>query len=223
MSNKGFFEEVIAPKRPSKAGGELWLLTYSDLVTNLMAIFVLLFSMSSIDKAKFDTVSSEIQNRQTDNLQKLQKKIENTIIQNNLQSEMRTTLDFEGLRVIFQGSSMFESASSSLVPSSIERLTPVLNLVGKIDPVYQVSLEGHTDDVPISKGKRLMHADNWALSSARGVALLQVLANKGVMVSRMNVGGYADTRPVVSPIGLVGEKLAQARALNRRVVIRIFQ
>ena len=198
-------------------------MSYSDLVTNLMAIFVLLFSMSTLDAAKIDTVASEIQNRETDNLQELQKKIDEAIVANNLQKDLRTTLDFEGLRVVFQGSAMFASASAELIPAHIERVSPIIDLVSKIDSRYQVSLEGHTDDVPLSVKKSAKFLDNWSLSSARGVSLLQVLAKRGFPVERMNVGGYADTRPVVSPAGLTGTALNEARAMNRRVVIRIYQ
>ena len=37
-----------------------WMVTYTDLVTLLFALFVLLFSLSSIDAAKFDAVSSSV-------------------------------------------------------------------------------------------------------------------------------------------------------------------
>lgn len=222
LSGDGFFEQVASVRRgKKKGGGEAWLMSYSDLVTNLMAIFVLLFSMSTLDKAKFDTVSSAVTSRQTDNLAQLKQRIDNEIRLRKLEDEVRTDLGFEGLRVIFQGSSMFESASSELIPESIKKVDPILTLVGTMDKIYQVSLEGHTDDVPL--GKTSKYTDNWALSSARGVALLGILRTKGLPLERMNVGGYADTRPVQPVQNLQGEALKKARSLNRRVVVRIFQ
>ena len=221
MSQQGFFEQVSKVRRSKSSGGEPWLMSYSDLVTNLMAIFVLLFSMSTLDTTKFDAVSSEVTQRETDNLTELKRKVDEAIKKEGLEAAVRTDLGFEGLRVIFQGSSMFASASAQPMQQHIAKIDPILSLFGGIDKRYQISLEGHTDDARLGKNAR--YEDNWALSSARGVALLGVLRSKGVAVERMNVGGYADTRPVVPPSGLAGAELARARALNRRVVIRIYQ
>jgi chemotaxis protein MotB len=221
MTNQGFFEQVARARRKGKGSGEPWLMSYSDLVTNLMAIFVLLFSMSTFDVAKFDAVSSEVTQRPTDSLAELQKRIDAEILKNQLQDAVRTDLGFEGLRVIFQGSSMFASASAKPLEQHLQKVAPILEVFSSLDARYQVSLEGHTDDVPLRRSSR--YEDNWALSSARGVALLAVLRTKGVPVEKMNVGGYADTRPVVPVTGLSGDALSRARSLNRRVVIRVYQ
>ncbi|NMB20354.1 MAG: flagellar motor protein MotB, partial [Firmicutes bacterium] len=39
-----------------------WLTTYSDMVTLLLAFFVLLFAFSSIDEGKFSSVINAFQN-----------------------------------------------------------------------------------------------------------------------------------------------------------------
>lgn len=51
MSKKGKADEV-------KAGAPAWMATYGDLVTLLLCFFVLLFSMSSVDVAKFKAAMS---------------------------------------------------------------------------------------------------------------------------------------------------------------------
>ncbi len=222
MEEKSVFESIFSsPKASKKSQSEPWLLSYSDLVTNLMAIFILLFSMSTIDVSRFDSVTHEMTRRKTDSLDLIKKKIDATIAKHNLQKLVKTELGVSGMRVVFQGSSMFRSASAKLIPGRLSQVDPVLNQLVGIDKIYQVSLEGHTDDVPLGRAAR--YADNWALSSARGVSLLQILKNKGVPIERMSVAGYADTRPVINPKSVVGNKLREARAINRRVVIRIFQ
>ena len=37
-----------------------WITTYSDMVTLLLTFFVMLFSMSTVDKAKFDRISASL-------------------------------------------------------------------------------------------------------------------------------------------------------------------
>ena len=40
---------------------ERWLLTYSDLITLLMVFFVIMYSMSNIDKQKYQQISESLQ------------------------------------------------------------------------------------------------------------------------------------------------------------------
>src|SRR5579884_3862092 len=44
-----FFDE-----RDEEANGERWLLTYADMITLLLALFIVLFALSTIDKRKYD-------------------------------------------------------------------------------------------------------------------------------------------------------------------------
>jgi len=43
--------------------GGSWLTTYGDLMTNLLCFFVLLFSMATIDKQKFETLASSLRTK----------------------------------------------------------------------------------------------------------------------------------------------------------------
>lgn len=50
-------------EEPEKENSERWLLTYSDLITLLLVFFIILYSISSVDKQKFESVISSL--RQT--------------------------------------------------------------------------------------------------------------------------------------------------------------
>lgn len=50
-------------RRQQKKGAPNWMVTYSDMVTLILVFFILLFSMSQIDAAKFDAVSESFRNR----------------------------------------------------------------------------------------------------------------------------------------------------------------
>ena len=39
---------------------ERWLLTYSDLITLLMALFIVMFSISNVNKGKFDELAHSL-------------------------------------------------------------------------------------------------------------------------------------------------------------------
>ena len=76
-----------------------------------------------------------------------------------------------------------------------------------------IRLEGHTDSQPIHTAR---FRNNWELSAARGVAMLELLNSKfGIPHDRLAVVGYADTVPKVS------NDTEEGRARNRRVDIVI--
>jgi chemotaxis protein MotB len=79
----------------------------------------------------------------------------------------------------------------------------------------KISVEGHTDDVPISGGQ---FRSNWDLSASRALSVTHELLEDGVLSDeRIVVVGYADTRPFTFNDNPAG------RALNRRVELVIRQ
>ncbi|MBM3558193.1 MAG: hypothetical protein FJX47_21845, partial [Alphaproteobacteria bacterium] len=76
----------------------------------------------------------------------------------------------------------------------------------------QISVEGHTDNVPIATAK---FPSNWELSSARAAAVVRALIEAGTAPDRLRATGYAETRPVAANADIAG------RARNRRVAFSI--
>lgn len=72
----------------------------------------------------------------------------------------------------------------------------------------EVSVEGHTDSLPIQTPA---FPSNWELSSARAISVVRFLDEGGMDVSRLRAVGYAETRPLQSNAS------AEGRAANRRV------
>jgi chemotaxis protein MotB len=115
------------------------------------------------------------------------------------------------IRIKDQGS--FESGSAELNYDFI----PVIDLIRDVLVGIQgtISVEGHTDNVPISSGR---FRSNWQLSSARAISVAEELFSTGQLdQGRFAVTGYADTRP------LVPNDTSAHRATNRRVEIVIKQ
>lgn len=50
-------------KRKNDPGAPKWMVTFSDMITLILVFFILLFSMSQIDQAKFEAVSDSFRNR----------------------------------------------------------------------------------------------------------------------------------------------------------------
>jgi chemotaxis protein MotB len=116
-----------------------------------------------------------------------------------------------GLTISFKQAAFFDSGSDALKPSAFPTISKVGKALLKI-PNF-VRLEGHTDNVPISNGR---FSSNWILSSSRGIAVLDMLANNFLVPrARLAVGGYADVAPVAS------NSTEEGRARNRRVDVVI--
>ena len=58
----------------------------------------------------------------------------------------------------------------------------------------KLEIQGHTDDVPIKKGKKF--ADNLELSQARAESVRAYFIKKGIDESRLSAKGFGDTMPV---------------------------
>ena len=49
-------------RKPEKElNGERWLLTYSDLITLLMVLFVILYASSNVDTTKYQQIAASFQ------------------------------------------------------------------------------------------------------------------------------------------------------------------
>ena len=106
--------------------------------------------------------------------------------------------------------------SGMLFQSGSDQLTPAgQQLIQRIAEEYQnqpnaLHIRGYTDNIPI-RSRRF--SSNWALSSARAVAVLELMQLTGVSPERMVPEGYGEHQPVAS------NDTAEGRAINRRVVI----
>ena len=101
---------------------------------------------------------------------------------------------------------LFASGQATLSPAGLDVIKRLAAILNKNE--YQVSVEGHSDTVPIQTRQ---FASNWELSSSRATSVLRELVRDGVSAGRLRAVGYAETRPIESNETPVG------RAANRRV------
>jgi len=115
------------------------------------------------------------------------------------------------IRIRERGS--FPSGSATLNPEFVAAMTDLR--VALRDIPGRISIEGHTDDVPI---RGAAFKSNWELSSSRALSVThELLKNQVLNQERFIVVGLASTRPFQPNTS------AQNRALNRRVEIIIRQ
>jgi chemotaxis protein MotB len=105
---------------------------------------------------------------------------------------------------------LFDSGQAKLSEEGEIALTEVAAILADIqDRTFQVA--GHTDDVPVGRGRRFK--SNWQLSSNRAVAVVNHLIENGMRPENLSAAGYGDTQPAAP------NDTEEGRAQNRRIEI----
>jgi chemotaxis protein MotB len=121
--------------------------------------------------------------------------------QNNLIIELPSTV-------------LFDVGKADLRPEAAPVLKKISELIAR-NPDYEILVQGHTDDRPISTEQ---FPSNWELSAARASTVLRRIIKPGeVQPSRFMASGYADSRPAAP------NDTEDHRALNRRVEIKLIK
>jgi chemotaxis protein MotB len=115
-----------------------------------------------------------------------------------------------GISVEINASVLFSPGEAILGPEAVTALRAVAGVLA--DAAFPVTVEGHTDNLPINNYR---FPSNWELSAVRASSVVRLFIESGVAPDRLTAAGYADQRPVASNSIDIG------RARNRRVAIMI--
>lgn len=199
---------------------EGWLLSYADLITNLLLFFVVLVTASNMSAAKMQKIAKAVSGEEMpESLSKIKEEIDQRIKEKQLEAVIATDLTDEGLELSFNSGIVFGSGRADIQPEMEDVLGSMLELLGPYSKRYHFAVEGHTDDQPVTKGSKF--ASNWELSTARAIEVRARLEKNGVTKDRIRVEGYADTLPLPEE-QLVGLNEEERRARHRRVIVRVY-
>jgi chemotaxis protein MotB len=231
---------------------ESWLIPYADILTLLLALFIVLFASSVVDKQKFmsimESFKSELTGTRIDdtnvgltvnipknpiseknlNQQKakpapaltkedrelldLKNRLQNFIDRNHLQANVTIQDTKRGVEITFKEVVLFDPGKADLKKSSYNTLNSFVKLIKTMS--NPISIEGHTDNVPIQNPK---YPSNWELSSARAVSVLHYFESHKIAKSRLQFVGYGEYRP------LYKNDTPTHRQANRRVNVVILR
>ncbi|GGC90214.1 OmpA family protein [Vreelandella lutescens] len=116
----------------------------------------------------------------------------------------------EGISLRVQDRLLFPSATAELTEGGSSLVGSLLETIQRYDG--EVWVEGHSDSQSINTPE---FSSNWALSSARAIAIVEALEAAGVAAERLRAVGLAATQP------LEDNSTAEGRARNRRVEVVI--
>ena len=213
-------QPVIVIKKkihPSRHHGGAWKVAYADFVTAMMALFIVLWLMSSTSKKIQQIIAgyfrdpngtairtgSDRQGTGENILLKQQdmNKLKQALLQSihrvdsldKLKKQIEMTITPEGLRIELMESpngTFFKTGSTQPTPVLIEILKVLSQQLGALP--NRISVEGHTDAQPYSNDKIY---SNWELSTDRANVARRLMQASGVRVNQVaQVRGYADQR-----------------------------
>jgi chemotaxis protein MotB len=148
--------------------------------------------------------------REQASLASLKQKLDAYAKEHGLSHDVQTVIDRRGLVVrVLTDQLLFASGQATLQPAGFPLLNEVAQLLN-VDKSHPITVEGHTDNIPISSSQ---YPSNWELSTDRATTVVRYLIAKGVNRGRLGAVGYADLHPLAS------NATAAGRAKNRRVEI----
>jgi chemotaxis protein MotB len=220
MNNKS--RPIIVIKKKGGHGGHhggAWKVAYADFVTAMMALFIVLWLLSSSEKVKkavagyfndpngtgtqLGTMVSGTGEGETptpidEKIKKLKEKLEKEIQASKalqkLAKQIEITITAEGLRIELiedKNGTFYKSGSAQLSQNGQELL---LLLATELKTIPNTLLiEGHTDSMQYSNDKSY---SNWELSADRANSARRLLQTDGVRSNQVSqVRGYADQMP----------------------------
>ena len=220
----------IKLKKENKDVVDGWMGTYGDMITLLMAFFVMLYSTADPDPGKYgdlaDAMKEAFASESTENeFKELEKELNEVINDKDLESQVKVELGPNGIKIQIPGSSLYASGSANVM----DNMTPVIEEISRtitelLDEStykdYMIEVEGHTDDYPISEDNPDFNS-NWDLSAIRATGIVEILNASGINITKLKPIGRAETAPIVPNRDKEGNVIPSNRAQNRRVEINI--
>ncbi|WP_407278545.1 flagellar motor protein MotD [Aromatoleum evansii] len=124
--------------------------------------------------------------------------------------QVRVAEGARGISVEINARVLFAPGDAVLAAPAVTALRAVAEVLARAE--FPVTVEGHTDNLPIRTGR---FPSNWELSAVRASTVVRLFIESGVRGDRLTAAGYADQRP------LTDNTNEEGRARNRRVTILI--
>ena len=209
---------------------ERWLISYSDFITLLFAFFVVMYSVSQIDKDKYQALNETLNNAFTSNntlstreqtapssvasensgMAALAIQLAETLAALPIASDLQFSESENWLELSLASEVLF--ASGRAQPSAEAKV--VFDEIGTLlrESNHAIQIAGHTDNVPIANER---FRDNWSLSAARALAVIELFRAADLAPERLSAAAFGEYKPVAD------NSTESGRKKNRRVVVRI--
>lgn len=167
------------------------------------------------ENAKLKAENESLVKAREEQVQKVSSTYENMI--EKLRSEISmgqiTISELKGkLTVNMVDSILFDSGKAEVKRGGLEILGKVVSILKDVED-KSIRIEGHTDDVQISRALAQRYPTNWELSAARAINVARFLQDQGIDPGNLSAAAYGEWKPVAT------NDTAEGKAKNRRIEI----
>jgi chemotaxis protein MotB len=218
---------------------ERWLITYADLITLLLAFFIMMYTFSKQDAQKYEEVSGSLKTifsggsgvlkagtGRSSTTNPMSTSGSNSEVKRQLENEVQAmagpsekdpsitiSKDERGIVIRIMDRAIFDEGKAELKESARETLKNIVPIMKNSN--RSIRVEGHTDDVPINTSE---FKSNWELSARRATEVVRHLVERySFPPQRISASGYAEYQPITK------NDTPQHRALNRRIEVILLE
>ena len=208
-----------------------YMATYGDMVTLLMAFFVLLYAMSDPDPGKFEEIAAamyeEMSGEELDTFTEFNELTENLqeiIDEKEISDKVEIELTPSGIEIKMEGTALFAGCSAEVLSDMKPIISSISNVITELldnsdYKGYMIEVEGHTDNLPPTTCPDF--ETNWELSAYRATGVVEQLLASGIQKEKIKAIAMADSAPLVPNRDENGKSIFENQAKNRRVEIFI--
>jgi len=201
---------------------ETWLVPYADILTLLLALFIVLFASSQVDQKKIDRLAAAFADAFSSSSYELPTSAIGTFVEDAaglVNDNIGLGSDSRGANIDIATVALFEEGSARIKEEAKPTLHQIAVLLTSTRyQRFKIFVEGHTDDLDFSNS---VYASNWELSAARAAAVVHELITLGVPANRLRAIGMAGIAPAYPNFDVYGQPIPDNRRRNRRIVIRV--
>ena len=234
-------------KKPPEEGAPEWMMTFGDLMSQLLTFFILLISFSIFDEIKYNNVKGALDqsfgllpawdqpivpkerlvkevekyNTEEERIRGIGYQLKIRLGTQGQAKDVEAITTKEGLLLRLkedpQEPVYFDTARATLKPEAY----PVLDIIVEAikDLPNEIRVSGHTDSRRVKAGGKF--ASNWELSTARARSVQQYFVEKGIDEEKTSITGYAHVKPIADENLADPAEKEEAWRINRRVEILI--
>ncbi len=211
-----------------------YLITYADLITLLLGLFVILYASSQVDGVKYKEFSNAFAKvfskgdgvlegnangvpvtilpnpNGQESLQSIASKAEKSMKSFVNEGKLEIRVSDKELVLAMPEKLLFESGKADIKQEGLKVLDTLTKILGKLQK--QITIDGHTDSDPI---RTFQFESNWHLSVQRALNVGYAMMIKGLPETNLSIRGYGAEKPIENNSTVIG------KTKNRRVEIVI--
>ncbi len=216
---------MMPPKRHKQEDNvDSWLMSYADMITLLLAFFVIFVAISEPKSEKMQALTESMTGQfgtidLATPFQGTYKTLMAVVEDQQIFKDLDIQRTKNGISIEMARGAFFAPESAELDPTKLDTLKDIAKAIKGIDFLdYRVSIEGHSNDNPPKNGA---YASNWEFTTAQASRLARFFIEQGIPANRLKVAGYADTEPKVPNSDLQGNPIPQNQEQNARIQIMV--